>query len=386
MKTVGILLLLEGVVAAEPPKYHLDRLQTVLRGWPGFGFRYDVEAVRYDDANTSLDETFDKLRDGRYEQLWLIGTGQFVAGRLIGKRLTDVHRERIHAFMDRGGGVFATGDHDTVGAPLCDSIARVRAMRTWSSPPSEGGPDRIDTGMASPWPYRRGRIVRSGVGGPTPVGELREVHPLDEDEAIKPIWPTLVDDKAHPLMQIPAGGTWPPATIRWLPDHEHEGRCLETVTDADLHGAFGSIAPKIVGWGVATGRDASAPGKPLVYGAVACHEPVSGAGRVVVDSTFHHLTDENTEMPRLTPAWYHIEQYLLNVANWLTGARVADAIRAHLADNGAVLGDRSLGQQAITAGPAWRRAVELAAQARIPRDMLPGLLDLAAALPAARSA
>jgi hypothetical protein len=384
MDTVGILMLLEGVVALATPRYRLDRLQSVLRGWSGFGFRYDVDAVRYDDANAQLDAAFDDLAQGKYAQLWLIGTGQRAGADLIGKRLTDAHRASIHAFMARGGGVFATGDHDDVGATLCESIARVGKMRTWSSPPSEGGLDRIDTCVASPWPYRRGRIERQGGGAPPP--NLREVHPLDEDEAIKPVWPTLVDNKPHPLMQIPAGGGWPPATIRWLPDHAHEGACREAVADEDLHGAFESVPPTVVAWSAATGYDAKPVGKPRIYGAVACHDPVSGTGRVVVDSTFHHMTDENTEMPRMTPAWYHVEQYLLNVANWLTRDAAEASIRHFLAQNGAALGDKGIGAQAIMSSPPYRRAVELAAQARIPRDMLPDLLDLRPALPAARIA
>ncbi|HJU40004.1 MAG TPA: hypothetical protein VJ724_10560, partial [Tahibacter sp.] len=242
-------------------------------------------------------------------------------------------------------------------------------------------------GVASPWPYRRGRIVRPGVGAPVPPGELREVHPMDEDEAVKTVWPTLVGDKAHPLMQIPAGGEWPPSTIRWLPDHAHEGVCVEAVAADDLAGMFEAVPPQIVAWGAATGYDVAPRGKPRVYGAVACHDPGTRSGRVVVDSTFHHLTDENTELPRMTPAWYHIEQYVLNVANWLTGARVEAAVRGHLATNGAELGGKELGRRAIVASPAYRRAAELASQARIPRDLFDDLVDLKAPPPpAARSA
>jgi hypothetical protein len=384
MDTVGILMLLEGVVALTPPKYRFDRLQSVLRGWPGFGYRYDVDVVRYDDTNTQIELAFDALAQGRYAQLWLIGTGQFSGAQLIGKRLTAPHREHIHAFMAGGGGVFATGDHESVGATLCDSVARVAQMRTWSGPPSEGGPDRIDTGVGSPWPYRRGKIVRQGVaGGPAnlPAMDLREVHPLDEDETVKTIWPSLVGGKAHPLMQIPTGGDWPPATIRLLPDHQHEGACHESVPDDVLRDTFESVSPAVVAWGAAVGYDMLPPGRPRVYGTVACHDPGTRSGRVVVDSTFHHLTDENTEMPRMTPAWYHIEQYVLNIANWLTGARAENAIRQFLAQNDATLDAKELGWRAIAASPAYRRAIDLAAQARIPRDMLPGLLDLRPALP-----
>lgn len=380
MQTVGILMLLEGVVASAPPRYRFDRLCAVLHGWRGFGFRYVVDTVRYSDDEPELERRFAALADGRYAQLWLIGTGQEVdEGRVIGKRLAPAHRETIEAFMRRGGGVFATGDHAGVGATLCSTIARVRRMRSWSGPPSEGGPDRIDTQVASAWPQRRGRIVRQGTGGGPLVNlnamDLRVVHPLDEDDAMKTVWPTLVGGRPHPLMQIATGGDWPPAAIRFLPDHGHEGECWEHVSDDALHDEFQGVAPMVVAWGAATGHDAPSAGRPRVYGAVACHEPVdAGLGRVVVDSTFHHLTDENTELPRLTPAWYHVEQYVLNAAAWLTAAQAGDAARAFLARNGAALPDAGL--KATVASNGWRRAVELAAEARIPRDLLPDLLGL----------
>lgn len=49
---------------------------------------------------------------------------------------------------DRQGGIFATGDHDCLGASMCSRIVRVGTMRLWTNargvPPLEGE-DRIDT-------------------------------------------------------------------------------------------------------------------------------------------------------------------------------------------------------------------------------------------------
>src|SRR5258708_34238697 len=50
----------------------------------------------------------------------------------------------IAAFMAAGGGVFATGDHDSIGSEMCGHIPRVRAMRSWygindSASPMPGG-------------------------------------------------------------------------------------------------------------------------------------------------------------------------------------------------------------------------------------------------------
>ena len=51
-------------------------------------------------------------------------------------------------WMERGGGVFAAGDHSLLGASMCSRIPRVRTMRKWK--PSQGlpsfkGADRHET-------------------------------------------------------------------------------------------------------------------------------------------------------------------------------------------------------------------------------------------------
>ncbi|MBK7010681.1 MAG: hypothetical protein IPH36_19660 [Saprospiraceae bacterium] len=62
------------------------------------------------------------------------------------KALTD--------FMNAGGGVFATGDHENLGQFMCSEIPRVRSMRKWYWPvapagrlvaPDGGSANRLDT-------------------------------------------------------------------------------------------------------------------------------------------------------------------------------------------------------------------------------------------------
>lgn len=74
----------------------------------------------------------------QFDVMWLIGldgrnsvdgSGSSGAGGI-----SDAEIARIAAFMDAGGGVFATGDHDSIGAHLCGRIPRVRAMRCWYGP------------------------------------------------------------------------------------------------------------------------------------------------------------------------------------------------------------------------------------------------------------
>ena len=56
--------------------------------------------------------------------------------------------EAIAAWMNAGGGVFATGDHALLGASMCHKIPRVRSMRKWTRAqgvPLFNGPDRHET-------------------------------------------------------------------------------------------------------------------------------------------------------------------------------------------------------------------------------------------------
>lgn len=50
-----------------------------------------------------------------------------------GQKLTDESgaTDAVTAFMQAGGGVFATGDHEDLGAGMCKDIPRVRNMRYW---------------------------------------------------------------------------------------------------------------------------------------------------------------------------------------------------------------------------------------------------------------
>src|SRR5690349_16064670 len=45
--------------------------------------------------------------------------------------LIPEERQAIARYMAAGGGVFATGDHDSIGSVMCGNLPRVRAMRSW---------------------------------------------------------------------------------------------------------------------------------------------------------------------------------------------------------------------------------------------------------------
>jgi hypothetical protein len=71
-----------------------------------------------------------------YDQIWLFA--------FSATALSAPEQATIAQFMQSGGGVFATGDHETIGAGMGANIPRVRTMRNWSTIPMVN-PNRHDT-------------------------------------------------------------------------------------------------------------------------------------------------------------------------------------------------------------------------------------------------
>lgn len=224
--------------------------------------------------------------------------------------------DAIAAFMEAGGGFFATGDHANLGAPLCGLIPRVRSMRRWWVSPPPGTPpapppltaDRVDT-------------TRSGADAVTNFED-------QSDEFGQPISPTWYAAGfgvkggyparralPHPLLCSPLGA------VSWLPDHMHEGMCE---VPSSLGGTFGAaglreypdyapsggtpspLAPEIVARGTVLAGvtspaldtldhvGATTPATGKTVGVICAWDGHRvGKGRVVVDSTWHHFFDIN---------------------------------------------------------------------------------------------
>ena len=102
---------------------------------------------RFDDPSVDLNV---------YDEIWLFGDEGYDGGSPAGPpftdpqsgnpgeagRLSDSELARITEFMQAGGGVFAVGDHDGLGAGMCGFIPRVRYMRKWF--------DHLDTSAGLP--------------------------------------------------------------------------------------------------------------------------------------------------------------------------------------------------------------------------------------------
>ena len=305
--------------------------------------------------NVISDFMFDKHDLGGYDQIWLLG---WDPGDLASSRpLSPAEQVAIITFMNGGGGVFATGDHASLGAGLAGLLPRVRSMRRWAPPgaPPPLGPERVDTTM----PDGNDVVVFENQSDDIPQKLQLKWYQWSASRWFRETYP-------HPLMCSSDG------PITEFPDHMHEGEVVFPDTlDAvmtvggmtfdeypkDTNGQ--RVAPEIVAWGWTTGRadpevmhgihtgdtNQSRPRWNGVVGAYDGHR--AAVGRVVVDSTWHHFFDINLigdnaanrpgfSDPR-APVWRqgfnassngqrvlaHIDQYYRNIALWLAGGVTA---------------------------------------------------------------
>jgi hypothetical protein len=228
---------------------------------------------------------------------------------------TDAEVKAIAEFMDAGGGVFATGDHEDLGAGLCARLPRVRNMRRWfwSAPGPNSEPVAPNGESAS-----RHDTLRAG-------HDFDPANPNDNyqfndqsDNIAQRIYPQIFETRSsryvrqtwpHPLLCSPDG------MVRYLPDHAHEGQCEVpanmglnvTVAGYDqaeyppLPGG-GALEPVVVANATVIGGHATGA-KPVVnsktfgvIGAYDGHRTTRAGkrmGRVVVDATWHHFFNIN---------------------------------------------------------------------------------------------
>lgn len=280
------------------------------------------------------------LTISRYDVVFLFGARSEGISALPANQV-----EALAKFMEAGGGVFATGDHDTLGASLCSEIPRVRSMRKWKAaavPPHVSNTNRFSTNLSGPNEteefsdqsnaepqrlYLNFRTQAGGVGNP------------------------------HPLVQLKA----PRRALEIYPDHPHEGECIvpaslnttfplggQAVTEwpVDLLGA--ALSPEVVAMSVSHGdgfpvgptgpKEALVP--KLFAAMVAYDGHRANKGRVTTDSTWHHFININldgTGEPGFTglqspagvdtEALKRIREHYVTLATWLMPKKVRKCLR-----------------------------------------------------------
>jgi hypothetical protein len=327
----------------------------------------DIDGFTF-DANFNL---------ANYDELWLFGIAssnpEGPYGDPVGFALQPDELAIIQQFMDGGGGVFATGDHDDLGRDLCGSIPRVRSMRRWEFDYTAAGTDYSGYDEGSNYsPPVKGKFRHSTI-----VKDANGQYEFDNQsddipQTINPVMTGLVSGSPyarqitsfpHPLLCGTDG------VISVLPDHMHEGQCELPLSLTDTYSFLGKLlpeypslfgsplSPQVVAWENIIGRSKMGPDDPgqsggyddnedLASDAAACIAAWDGqlvdCGRVVVDSTFHHFVDVNFLGVGVDPthnwaadevakklglanstsvdgqaAFKHIRQYFRNIARWL---------------------------------------------------------------------
>lgn len=272
----------------------------------------------------------------QYDQIWLFGIERTF------DPLTPQELRALSQFMDGGGGVFATGDHENLGQAMCAEVPRVRSMRRWYHPnPGPGGepvaPDQV--GAA-----RHDTLVDpAGAPGPDQSDKVPQtIRPRLYSRIASTGIIRRIARFPHPVLCGPSG------VIDFLPDHMHEGLCEVpanlsnaftfdgyTTTEYPTNSAGHQERPEVIAWADSHGTNATDFG---VLGAYDGHRV--GVGRVLVDATWHHwfninlvgflaATDPASPSfdPAVVPQWEEIKAYFRNVGVWLARPGMQSCLR-----------------------------------------------------------
>jgi hypothetical protein len=282
-------------------------------------------------SNFNFHTAVTNVTTANYDQVWLFGfrTGPGGPDPNNVQPLTSQEINRLGTFMNAGGGVFATGDHATLGQGMGAELPRIRRMREWAAIPMglEGNlnaRNRIDT------------VVDPGPGDNLYQFEdqadsvPQRIYPNYQVTYAGTVWTANI----HRLLAMPgapvnrtnsAGFT---NDMDVLPDHPHESVCYEVssaVNPAQLNGTYNAhglnfaefpnaatagarIGSQIVAYGVSGGRSvnnggAKPPVNPRMFGIISAFDGHAGApysgtvrpGRIVCDSTWHHFVNVNID-------------------------------------------------------------------------------------------
>ena len=250
-----------------------------------------------------------------FDQVWLFGISPDLD-------LDNTEVAKIEEYMNKGGGLFATGDHGSLGKGMCGKIPRVKDMRIWDDT------DPNQTVNEVSMDHRR----RNDTNQPQP-GDVASTNFADQSDNIpQRIYPKFYGPEYGPLLPHPIlsinPAIKPNGVIDIMPDHPHEGQCKEetifTVTNLQT-----GVSAQIPTQNISTAL--VVPGNTAGY-----KEPTDGhcfpsigvfdgrpenVGRIVVDATWHHFV--NINLQGLDPGNYGvIEQYFKNISRWISRSKI----------------------------------------------------------------
>jgi hypothetical protein len=303
------------------------------------GFRFDGVRLDGHAVLNGVDEVwcygFDPGNDGSTDDAHVAAAAS---------ASTDAELHVLAAWQNAGGSMLAMGDHHYLGASLCSRMLRVGTMRRWTNAdgvPTLTGFTRIDTNQ--PMNHNQEPVSAGGLGGEIPFEAQSDAVPQPLSVRLFGTH-TFPTPKFYPLRPHPllCGGRL--GLIDVYPDHPHEGRVREDAeVDTTRHWTVDpSIAeyptigghhprPQVIAWGHTTAQPPynhdKGPEQSLRFPVLGVYDgdPI-GAGRIVVDSTWHHWFDINLdgvdgvsgfEHAADQTVWNKLVAFYHNVAVWL---------------------------------------------------------------------
>ena len=249
-----------------------------------------------------------------FDQVWLFGISS-------GGSISAAEISKIETYMDGGGGLFATGDHGSLGSTMCANISRVQDMRYWANTPAGSTNDTNEVSM-------NGRR-RNDTNTPRPGNSIANTFDHQSDEFPQTIAVrTFGAGQPHPLLSIRTS-IRPSGIIDIMPDHPHEGECAPA-TSFTANGV--TVPTQILATSFVNGGNTSgskAPTDPHCFPSIAAwNGRLANVGRIVIDSTWHHFVNINlngagSSQNGLTNAdWIVVRQYFMNIATWMTRRKI----------------------------------------------------------------
>lgn len=333
-----ILIVTDGLNYSTNDDFGLTQFISTLANTPIHGMMPQIikasrgNSVGANITNFQFNDVTNGILKSRYDVVFI-----FAVGRENVNQLPQTEIDAITKFMQAGGGVFATGDHEDLGAAICRDIPRVRSLRFWkaSETPNIGNTTRLSTNL-------------SGANNVEDFDDQSDTIP----QTLYLNFRTQAGGigNAHPVLQ---GGNL--GNIEVFPDHPHEGECRVPVTlggefvlNNEIFNEFpnatagGSLFPEVAAMSMSHGT--GFPGKfalaPRSFASVVAYDGQRAeVGRIVTDATWHHFVNVNLDgtgsgktglqQPAGTDtlALTKIRKYYTNLATWLMPKKVRKCLR-----------------------------------------------------------
>lgn len=253
---------------------------------------YEITARDIEKNADENDAVLSRLDETDFDELWLFAVD-------TGDGLTEADCTGITSFRQRGGGIFATRDHQDLGSSLCTigGIGAAHFFHSHNCDPDEAR-NRRDDQLTLNIDYPN---YHSGANG-----DYQKIEPVGTP---------------HELLLKPDG-----ERIEFFPAHPHEGGVGAPESDDSA---------RVIARGTskATGHDFNL----IVAFERAEDRHGNQIGRGVAESSFHHLVDYNWDVSKGCPdfveeapgdgylknprALEDIKIYAANLAQWLAPAK-----------------------------------------------------------------